>query len=104
MKVIEKLQSLVLFPIEDAQLEGALIDRELVAASDYSITDKRKMQLAKADIYVLLLTAPNVSEGGYSISLNEKKALREIATLIYDFYGEPNPLRNMDTIDSDVLW
>lgn len=72
---------------------SALEDRGITGSATFVPTDTvqvKNMQLARADVYVLLLTAPNsISEGGtYSISAPEREALKEMAESIYAKYGE----------------
>lgn len=97
MTNLEKIKALIGYPIEDDdKFKSALEDRGLTYSDDFTATSsdqQKKMQLARADILVLLVTVPNISEGGFSLSLSDKQTLTRLANGIYAKYGEKSPLR-----------
>ena len=75
------------FPISDSQAEVIMIDRGINSAGEYT-GKTQSMNLAKADALMLAANSPNVSEGGYSISLQDRKNMISEANAIYLQYGE----------------
>jgi hypothetical protein len=99
----EALQAAVKYELSDNELEKILIDRGLTAADVYA-GKSQAFDLAQADAITLLVTAPNVSEGGYSLSLSDKSSLIKIATGIYTKYGEVNPLIEPPKVTALNVW
>lgn len=92
MTNLEAITASVLYPIKSNSLLLALGKRGLVSSTTYDATDPaqlKSMELAIADSFVILLTAPNsISEGGYSISFGDRKELKDMAAFYYSKYGE----------------
>lgn len=105
MTNLEVLKSKAIgYPIEENTYLGILIDRVVDAAAEYKGKSKA-MELAKADLYVTLLTAANITEGGFQLSLTDKTNFANVASGIYDFYGEPNPFKKATTqIKARRMW
>jgi len=91
MTNLEALKAKVNYPLSDNSFILVLSDRGLVSSATYA--DKRLLELAQADLIHTIVTSPNISEGGYSITLTEKGSLLKIAEGIYKKYGIRNPLR-----------
>ena len=91
MTNLEALQASVIYPFEDMLLKKALFDWGLSHLEDYCKEVKREMDLATADLQVILITAPQITEGGYHISLTEKASLMKVASATYLKYGEQDP-------------
>lgn len=87
MTNIEALKAKVGYPLSDNSLKLALTDRGLTDSETYSTANKKALELAYADCLMTLMSSPNVSEGGYSISLSEKATIKSIATGIYQKWG-----------------
>lgn len=93
MTNIEALKSAAIgYPVDTSTYERILIDRGLNKNDEYAGKSK-SMELAKADLFVSLLTAANISEGGFQVSMTDKSNFKDVASGIYDRYGVPNPLR-----------
>jgi hypothetical protein len=87
MTILEAIQSTVSgYPLSANTFNRVLIDRGLSGSDTYSGTS-RAFNLAKADIYMVLATAANVSEGGFSVSINDRKTFQSMANSIYTQYG-----------------
>ena len=82
MTNLEALQASLIYPVEEAKLKKALFDRELNFLEDYIISAKRLMDLTVADILVMLINAPAISEGGFSMSLSDKQSLMKTTCMI----------------------
>jgi len=91
MTNLEALKAKLNYPLSDNSYILALSDRELVSTATYA--DKRSLELAQADLIYILVTSPNISESGYSISISDKASVLKIADRIYTHYGIRNPNR-----------
>lgn len=91
MIVREALRSSFPFHVSESQLEMIATSRglDLDGMFDSSVASGREFNLAKADVIKTIVMTPNVSEGGVSISFNDKAGMIAIANSIYGAYGEP---------------
>ena len=87
MTNLEALKAVLSYPLENNAFIKALNDRGLTESATYSKCSA--FELARADAIMTLVTTPNVSEGGYSLSQSDKKALIELANGIYTSNGVP---------------
>ena len=105
MTNLEALRSMVQYPVSENLLVKALLDRELDKDSDYSRENKKLVDLTYADVLSALVSSPNISEGGYQLSISDKSAITKVASGIYDQYGVSNPLKSKVTInDRSNYW
>ena len=86
MTNLEAIKGKLSYPLSDNAFIVALEDRGLTSTFTYA--KGSAFDLAYADTIITLISAPNVSEGGYSVSLSDKKALLDLANGIYKKYGE----------------
>lgn len=88
MDVKTALLHSVSFPLSATQAEVIAEDRGLKLDAQYTkaIGKTPEFRLAKADMIRNIITAPNVSEGGVSISYSDRKTLIGIANGIYAKY------------------
>lgn len=89
MTNLEAIRGAVNYPLDDKAFEKVLIDRGFTAEGNYS--PSAQFGLAVADAITVLVTSPNVSEGGYSISLNDRESLMKLASRLYAKGGEDSP-------------
>lgn len=68
MTVLESLRALTNYPIPDAAFEAIGIESGLDLGDELSSIPNRSLLKAKSRLYLFLAVAPNVSEGGVSIS------------------------------------
>jgi hypothetical protein len=106
MTNLEALKSRIAgYPLEENTYLASLLDRSIVPEDNY--TGKTEaFELATADVYIVLATGVNVTEGGYQLSLTDKSNFLKVAGKIYEKYGELNPLADkVPTIeDATNLW
>jgi hypothetical protein len=102
MTNLEAIKAQVIYPLPDNSFKKVLTDRGLTDSDTYSSDNYKAFELATADALHILITAPNISEGGYSISLTEKKELKEIASGLYEKHGVSNPFKSV--ISSIKVW
>lgn len=92
MNVLQSLKSISSYPIPSATVEdiaeGAGLDID--ATVNMAIRKGREYRLAKANVYLFLSEAPDVSQGGisYSFSEEERKRFRARANNILGEIGE----------------
>ena len=103
----EALTAAVNFPFDESKLDYILIKRDVTGSAvftkDTELTDA--FQLAKADLYMVLVTTPNISEGGVNISLAERDTLKNMANEIYGYYGEVATGANAPKVkNKSYLW
>lgn len=91
MTLIEDLRTHVEYPLGDNVLESVLIKRELDKDTNQTAIIARSSSFrgAIADLLVRIINAPNISEGGVSISLSDKDKMLKVANSIYLEIGEP---------------
>lgn len=93
MDVRTALKSKVSFPISDDRVGVIAEDRDLALDAVYTKAIGRTpgFRLAMADMITCIVTAPNVTEGGVSISYTDRKSLISLANRIYAKY-EPESI------------
>lgn len=87
MTTLEAIKAKLSYPLSDNSYILALSDRGLSYTATYASTDRQALELAQADLIYTLVTAPNVTEGGYSVSLSDKKSMMKLADSIYAKYN-----------------
>jgi hypothetical protein len=90
MTNLEAIKAKLNYPLTDNAFILALQDRGLASAGIYSSCES--FDLAYADAITTLVTAPDVSEGGYRVSIAEKTNLLSLAAGIYTKYSAVNPI------------
>lgn len=94
MDVRTALKLSISFPLASGQVEVIATKRgftETMLAEEFTtkIANSRSYELTYADSLKMLVTHPNVSEGGVSISISDRESLIAIANDIYRKYNEP---------------
>ena len=93
MTNLEAIKGLVGYPLSDNAYTLALLNRGLTSTDEYSIGNKQQLELSQADLIFTLVSYPNVTEGGYSVSLSDKKTLISLANGIYTRYLQTSPFK-----------
>ena len=88
MTVLEALRTSVGYPLDSRYLERIMLDRCLDPQAEYNGPAKDFM-LARADVYMALVTTPNISEDGFSLTVADRSMLASMAESIYR-RGEPS--------------
>jgi hypothetical protein len=81
------------YPLSDNTFILALQDRGLMSAGIYE--SSQSFDLAYADAITTLVTAPNITEGGFQVSLPDRVALLQLADSIYIKYNVVNPISSL---------
>lgn len=92
MTNLEAIKGKLPYPLSDNAFTLALTDRGLVSTSTYSVSNKEALELAQADLICTLISAPDISESGYKVSLSDKKSMKALANGIYSKYDQTSPL------------
>jgi hypothetical protein len=93
MTNLEAIKGKLNYPLSVNSFTLALEDRGLSAAGTY--VSCQSFDLAYADAMTTLATAPNITEGGFQVSLTDKTALLRLADGIYTKYGEVNIISSL---------
>jgi hypothetical protein len=94
MTNLEAIKGKVSYPFSnDNTYILALNDQGLTETDTYVVGNKQSLELAQANCIVTLLTTPNVSEGGFSLSQTDKATMIKVASGIFAKYGVANPLK-----------
>lgn len=93
MTILEAIKEAIGYPISTNRASMTLIKRGLTGTDEatQTVLNSKEFDLATADLMFWMLTAPNVSEGGYSLSITDKSSLKSIASGIYSKWGEVDP-------------
>ena len=90
MTNLEAIKAKLSYPLSDNSFIVALQDRGVTSAGVY--VGGESFDLAYADSINTLVTAPDKSEGGFSLSLGDKQYLLRLADGIYTKYSISNPI------------
>lgn len=82
----EALLSSIGYPFTPGEVELACINNGLEADGNYSAASK-PFELAKAELCLVAYNKPNISEGGFSVNIAEKKSYRAMRKAIFKKYG-----------------
>jgi hypothetical protein len=93
MTNLEAITAKLNYPLSENTFIVAMEDRG--AVSDAVYAGGKAFDLAYADVIITLLTTPNITEGGYSISLSDKQTLLNLADKIYTTYSVANPMSSL---------
>jgi hypothetical protein len=85
----EALQATINYTIPALVLDKHLADSGLNGTENYTPeTDKKAIDLCAAGLILFICTSPNISQGGFSISIGDKEKLLQIRSLILAKWGE----------------
>lgn len=91
--VFEALKSSVGYPVPKDSIEAIAVRRGIYESLQKEISSEvmnsKAYALCEADIMKYLTTVANVSEGGVSISVNDREVFINTANSIYARYEEP---------------
>lgn len=90
MTILEAIKASVIYPISDDTVKVKCISRNL--NPDDTFTQNSKLfNLTVADCISVLITAADIREGDYSLSITAKAELTKLASSIYKKNGEADP-------------
>ena len=90
MTILEALKAKVSYPLGEDALNLLLISRGLNGEDEFdvSVAKSKSFKGAVADLYLHFVTVPNVSEGGMSISYNDKNTFLSLYRALKKEIGE----------------
>jgi hypothetical protein len=88
--ILKTLKSKINFPLSEESYNTALIDSDLEGDNPYTKELKRDVELCAAELILVVLTSGNVTEGGYSLTLNDKASLRTTRLTYLNRWGMPD--------------
>lgn len=97
----EALMAVVGFEVSDDAIDKSLVDAGIKGAEEYTTNDAEDIDLCAIDLLQLLLSVPNVSEGGYSISY-DRTAIKDRLNFLSGKHGLMNP--SSPFITSKSIW
>lgn len=99
MTVLDGLKGINDYPIKSATFNSVATKRGLTLTGELTsaIMDSEPYELATADIYVYLVYAPNISQGGVSVSFNEEQRenFLTMANTIYAKWSETDSINGV---------
>jgi len=105
--ILKTLKSKINFPLSEESYNTALTDADLDGEQLYTKELKRAVELCAAELILVVCTSGNVTEGGYSLTLNDKASLRITRNIYLNRWGMPDldPDKAVPTIyDGTGLW
>lgn len=85
--ILKTLKSLINFPLSEESYNTALINADLDGDQPYKKELQRDLELCAVQLIEIVCTSGNVTEGGYSLTLNDKSALLSIRTIFMNRWG-----------------
>ena len=83
--VLKTLKSKINFPLSEESFLTSLIEAGLDGTAIYTKEMKKDVELAAAELILVACTSGNVTEGGYSLTLNDKASLRITRNIYFRF-------------------
>lgn len=93
MTYLEAIKAKLNYPLSENAFKVALEDRGLYSEDIY--VKGESFDLAYADLIITLLTAPNITEGGFNVSMADRKMFIDIADKIYRTYDKASPIDSL---------
>jgi hypothetical protein len=103
MTNLEALNSIITFDINPDLLTKTLIDNGIVTSDTYVSANHDSIELCSAFIYKILVTAPNNSQGSYSISNAQAKEFKNLANEIFKKYNREEEIFGASKITLQLL-
>ncbi len=100
MTAREYIEGLFTYTFSDANIASAFQKRELSITAEYEEATTKQLELIQADLYMVMYTVFSQgsqskksggwskSEGGYQVTVNDRRAWKTSADAIYKKYGE----------------
>ena len=88
--VKQALKDEITYPMNDGYIDNKILARGLNGDAEITpeILNSKEFKGATADCLFALITAPNISEAGKSISLGDRDEILKVANRLYASIGE----------------
>lgn len=107
MTNLEALKSIVgvNYPMDPNLFLKAMIDQEVSETGEYTKDNERSIDICSIQGLVTLITAPDIKEGGYSISIPQRDNIFKLISSLCDKWDLPDPFAFKGKIqDASQLW
>lgn len=84
------LQSIINYPLPEDSFDTALIRFKLDGELPYTESSVKGVDLCAAWLILIVTASADITEGGYSLSIGDKKTLLKTRSLIISQYPEEN--------------
>jgi hypothetical protein len=85
--ILKSLKSKINFPLPEESYNTVLTENDLDGDAIYTKAFKKAVELCAAELILVVCTSGNVSEGGYSLTLNDKASLMKTRKLYLGRWG-----------------
>ena len=98
--VKQALKDEITYPLNDGFLENKILARGLNGSEEITpeILRSKEFKGATADCLFALITTPNISEAGKSVSLGDKGEILKVANRLYSEIGEDEKTIDVPTV------
>ena len=104
MTNLEALKAIVQYPLDDSSFKLALINRSLAEADNYTASNLKLLELAKADCLGAILSSPDIAEGGFQLTHGNKEQLQKEMGRLYAKWGESQNIAGPRINDATNRW
>ncbi|TXK52386.1 hypothetical protein FVR03_01330 [Pontibacter qinzhouensis] len=106
MTNLEAVQSVVgaNYPLRETAYTKALIDAGLSPEGEYTIANRKSVDLCAAALILTLITSADIREGGYQVSISEKSVLLSIRSAILASHGVPDHTKPTINANPTYMW
>lgn len=104
-KFIERLVNSTFYPVSEYMARTLLEDRGLNPDGEFSEDMRRAYELAQADLYLKLSTAPSISQANFSVTISDaqRDEYKMLANSLYQKNGEQLPTKEIKPIVQAVM-
>lgn len=105
--MLQVLKGSLEFQLEnDILYEKVCLDHGVTTSDTYTGTDAQQedVDMCKADLYLELAAAPDLRDGGSSVTWSSKRLLAARKALYAKWGGTPPEVSNLDVIDGERIW
>jgi hypothetical protein len=103
--ILKSLKSKINFPLPEESYSTALIEAGLDGDAVYTKDLKKDVELCAAELILVVCTSGNVSEGGYSLSISDKKSLMSARSIYLKRWNTDDEAVEKSTVSSGSgLW
>lgn len=90
MTNLEALKFKINYPLQEGSFSLALIEADIDPSLEFNKVNSKALDIAASGLILQILTSPNISEGGYSISISDKEALLKLRSMLLAKWDLPD--------------
>ena len=92
------------YPFGDVVYLKVLLDNGLAAEEEYTTANMKQVDLCAAALIQVLLTSPDIQEGGYRVSISERSQLASARKSLLGKYGISDNSSPTISANPTYLW